>query len=197
MVHVHSFLEKRSKNVLTQYVYVKKQSKVHENFEQCKNRVKCDIEAPLIYSNCLHVISVRKFDNWSSGNLLIDEFFQKCSDQYLIFNTLNGFHILKEANCAVFPQNGFKESIFDTDKRYYSRLDPCLVGLKKNLKNMKHLDCFLSTKEEIQNQYVYFCLNGITEDPSTLEYILAKLKSLCDSCLHKVSFLTGPVEIYK
>ncbi|CAG8819068.1 22919_t:CDS:2, partial [Dentiscutata erythropus] len=125
---------------------------------QCKNRVKCDIKAPLICSDCLHEVLEKEFANWSSGNLLIDEFIQKAQRG--------------EFGAVISAKWSQGAKIFDNNERYYFRSSPCTVVLKK-LKVRKHFSLI-----EIQNQDLHNCCNlyGITQNPSTLEYMLVDHK---------------------
>ncbi|CAG8763768.1 22901_t:CDS:2, partial [Dentiscutata erythropus] len=133
------------------------------------NNVKCDIEPPLICSDCLHEVLEKEFDNWSSGNLLIDEFIQKAQQslsyiQYPEWIPYNFFTEIKRINRGEFGA----------------------VISAKWTQDMKYLEQFLPTKEVLQDQTYYCCLYGITQVPSTLEYMLVESASVCDRCFSKI-----------
>ncbi|CAG8444836.1 13208_t:CDS:1 [Dentiscutata heterogama] len=197
MEHVRSLLEKRIEKCPNEICRCEKKLEVREYCENCKNRLKCDIEAPLICSDCLHEVLEREFNNWSSGNLLIDEFIQKAQQSlsYVRYPEWIPYSFFTEIKCidrgefgAIFSAKwiqGAKIFDNDNDERYYSRSSPCAIILKK-LKDMKHLEQFLPTKEELHDQTYYCCLYGITQDPSTLEYMLVEPTSVCDRCFYRI-----------
>ncbi|CAG8619244.1 3021_t:CDS:2, partial [Dentiscutata erythropus] len=168
-------------------------SKRIEDCSQYKNSVKCDIEAPFICSDCLHEVIKNEFANWSSGNLLIDKFIQKAqlSLPYIQYPEWIPFNFFTEIKCinrgefgAVISakwNQGKRMQISDI-KRYYSRSDPCAVVLKK-LKDINQLSLI-----KTQHQFLNNCctLYGITQDPSTSEYMLVDPPSVCDRCLSDV-----------
>ncbi|CAG8831415.1 29264_t:CDS:2, partial [Gigaspora margarita] len=140
--------------------------------EECKNRPKCVEGAPLICNDCLHEVLEREFDNWSSGNVQTDEFIRNAQ------LSLGEFSAIISAKWS----QGAK-TMHKSDKiRYYFRSDPCAVVLKK-LKDMNQLSLI-----KIQHQDPKNCCNlyGITQDPSTLEYMLVEPTSVCDGCLSNV-----------
>ncbi|CAG8827051.1 33502_t:CDS:2, partial [Gigaspora margarita] len=193
MEHIHSLLAKRTKKCpnVTTLCRCKKQSKKIEDCEKCKNRPKCEEEAPLICNGCLHEVLEREFDNWSSENVQIDEFVRNAQRslsyiRYPEWIPYNSFTEIKCVNRGEFGavisakwNQGTKAMQTSDNVRHYFRSDPCAVVLKK-LKDMNQLSLI-----KIQHQDPKNCCNlyGITQDLSTLEYMLVEPTSVCDGCL--------------
>ncbi|RIB24810.1 kinase-like domain-containing protein [Gigaspora rosea] len=172
MEHVRSLLAKRTK--------------------KCKNRLECVEEAPLICNDCLHEVLESEFDNWSSGNVQIDEFIRNAqrSLSYIRYPEWIPYNFFTEIKCVIRGEFGAVISAkwsqgnktMQKHMRHYFRSDPCAVVLKK-LKDMNQLSLI-----QMQHQDIHNCctLYGITKDPSTLEYMLVEPTSVCDRCLSNV-----------
>ncbi|CAG8635032.1 18290_t:CDS:2, partial [Racocetra persica] len=74
---------------------------------------------------------------------------------------------------------GAKRIHNSNNERYYIRSGPCAIVLKKFMKQSS-----LLTEEQFQDRSGC-CLYGITQNPSTLEYMFVESTFLCSSCLHK------------
>ncbi|KAF0554674.1 kinase-like protein [Gigaspora margarita] len=196
MEHVRSLLAKRTKKCtdVTVLCRCEKKLKARKDCEECKNRPKCVEEAPLICNDCLHEVLKSEFDSWSSGNVQIDEFIRNAqrSLSYIRYPEWIPHNFFTEIKCvnrgefgAVISakwSQGTKAMQTSDNVRHYFRSDPCAVVLKK-LKDMKQLSLI-----KIQHQDPKNCCNlyGITQDLSTLEYMLVEPASVCDGCLSNV-----------
>ncbi|CAG8715778.1 5487_t:CDS:1, partial [Racocetra persica] len=151
------------------------------------------VEPPSLCDNCLHKTLKCEFSKWSSGCLQIDEFIRKAQqslsyDRYPEWIPYDSFTEIKPSRdefgaviSAKWSQGAKRIQNFN-NRRYYFRSDPCAVVLKK-LKDMNQLSMI-----EIRHQDSFCCcvLYGITQDPSTSEYMFVEPTPLCDDCLHKV-----------
>ncbi|CAG8847686.1 1037_t:CDS:1, partial [Racocetra persica] len=75
--HIFNLLEKRTKVCPNSVCRCEKKLKIIENCEQCKNNIKCEAEYLIMCNDCLYEVLEGESANWSSGNLLIDEFIKK------------------------------------------------------------------------------------------------------------------------
>ncbi|CAB5359308.1 unnamed protein product [Rhizophagus irregularis] len=155
---------------------------------------KCDLNLPYICDNCLHRVLHGKFSSWTSGNELIDSFIQETQlfspyeryPEWVPYNSLSQIKKIGEGGFGtVFSAMwswGIKSSLEEDDKDdkkggkddktrkkvYHYRTGPCTVALKKLKGEMKFTQTFLL---EVQAQFDFCHLYGITQDPSTLEYM--------------------------
>ncbi|CAG8472032.1 3307_t:CDS:2 [Gigaspora rosea] len=167
-------------------------TKARKDCEQCKNHPKCVQEAPLICNNCLHKVLEKEFDNRSSRNVLIDEFIQNAQQslsyiRYPEWIPYNFFTKIKCNNrgefCAVIFakwNQGAKTMQTSNNMRHYFQSDPYAVVLKK-LKNMNQLSLIEKQHQDLRNCYTLY---GITQNPSTLEYMLVELTSVYGDKYH-------------
>ncbi|CAG8668487.1 5905_t:CDS:2, partial [Racocetra fulgida] len=114
------------------------------------------VEPTSLCDNCHRKVLIGEFSNWSSGCLLIDEFIRKAQQSL--------------------PYDQYPEWIpYDS----FTEIKPIFL---KKLKDANQLSMI-----EIRYQDLLYCCNiyGITQNPSTSEYILVEPSSLCDNCLHE------------
>ncbi|RIB24808.1 hypothetical protein C2G38_607349 [Gigaspora rosea] len=168
--------------------------KKREDCRICKNRPKCVEEAPLICNDCLHEVLESEFDNWSSGNVLIDEFIRNAQRKlsYIRYPEWIPYNFFTEIKCvnkgefgAIISakwSQGTKAMQTSDNIRHYLRSDPCAVVLKK-LKDRNQLSIIEKQHQDIMNCCTLY---GITQDLSTLEYILVEPTSVCDRCFSNV-----------
>ncbi|CAG8797211.1 4201_t:CDS:2, partial [Cetraspora pellucida] len=162
---------------------------VIEDCEHCKNNTKCEEEYMIICDDCLHEVLEREFVNWSSGNLQIDEFIRKAQQslpysrypEWIPYNCFTEIKIIIRGELGAIISakwsQGVKRIQNFNNERYHIRSDPCAVVLKKFINQS------LLIETQLQDRSDCCCLYGITQDPSTLEYILVEPTYLCDSCL--------------
>ncbi|CAG8502012.1 14871_t:CDS:2 [Racocetra fulgida] len=227
--HIFNLLEKRTKICPNSVCQCEKTLKIIENCEQCKNNIKCEAEYLIMCNDCLYEVLEGESDNWSSGNLQIDEFIRKaqrslyCTQylertpykfyiryperipynfypeypkriqynfytrypEWIPYNFLTKIKYIGRGKFGAVLSaewsQGAKKIQNSGNKHYYIRSDPCAVVLKK-FKDMNQLSIV-----ELCFQDLYYCCNlyGITQDPSTSEYMFVEPISLCDNCLRK------------
>ncbi|CAG8685748.1 4601_t:CDS:2, partial [Racocetra persica] len=204
--HSFNLLEKRTRLCPNSVCQCEKKLKIIENCKRCKNNIKCEAEYLIICDDCLHEVLEREFANWSSGNLLIDEFIRKLQrslyytryperipynfyiryPEWIPYNFLTKVKYIGRGEFgAVFSaelSQGTKKIQNFNNKQYHIRSDPCAVVLK-TLKDMNQLSTI-----EVRYQDLFNCCGsyGITQDLSTSEYMLVEPTSLCDNCHRKV-----------
>ncbi|CAB4414754.1 unnamed protein product [Rhizophagus irregularis] len=139
----------------------------------------CDLNLPYICDNCLHRVLHGKFSSWASGNELIDSFIQETQlsssyeryPEWVPYNSLSQIKKIGEGGFGtVFSAMwswGIK-GIKTKDLNMHYRTGPCKVALKKLKGEMEITQTFLS---EVQAQFDFCHLYGITQDPETLEYM--------------------------
>ncbi|CAG8675267.1 15921_t:CDS:10, partial [Cetraspora pellucida] len=125
-------------------------------------------------------------------NLPVDEFIRKAQlllsySRYPEWIPYNYFTEIKYINKGEFVatisakwSQGAKRIQNFNNKCYYIRSDPCSVVLRKFMK------LSLLTNKQLQDRSDCCCLYGITQNPSTLEYMFVEPKYLCYNCLHRV-----------
>ncbi|CAB4404420.1 unnamed protein product [Rhizophagus irregularis] len=148
---------------------------------------KCSLDLPYICDNCLHRVLHSKFSSWTSKNELIDSFIQETQlfssyeryPEWVPYNSLSqikkigegGFGIVFSALWEWGIKSSLEEEEEDDKKRkkiYHYRTGRCTVALKKLKGEMEITRAFLS---EVQAQFDFCHLYGISQDPSTLEYL--------------------------
>ncbi|CAG8795763.1 81_t:CDS:1, partial [Racocetra fulgida] len=157
-----------------------------EDCEKCKKNMRCDAKYPIICDNCLHEVLKIEFDNWTSGDSLIDELIRKAQlslpynrypewipcDSFTEIQYIKGeFGVVISAKWS----QGAKRMQSYGNRRHHTRSGPCKIILKKFMKQS------LSTEMPL-----YCCLYGITQNISTSEYLLVDSTSPCDICLRKM-----------
>ncbi|EXX53478.1 uncharacterized protein OCT59_021225 [Rhizophagus irregularis] len=149
---------------------------------------KCNLNLPYICENCLHIILQSKFSSWTSGNELIDCFIQVTQlfssyeryPEWVPYNSLSQIKKIGEGGFGTvfsatwswgiksLEEEEYIEDYKTKKKIYHYRSGPCTVALKKLKGDMEITQAFLS---EVQAQFDFCHLYGITQDPSTLEYL--------------------------
>ncbi|CAG8732003.1 18792_t:CDS:2, partial [Dentiscutata erythropus] len=113
------------------------------------------VEPTSICDRCLSNVLKNEFSNWTSGNSQIDKFIQDAQ---------RGFGAVYFAKW----DKGVKCFFVKDKDKYHTRSEPCAVALKqlKSEKDSVHL--FL---KEVQAQFDCCHLYGVTQDPSTSQYM--------------------------
>ncbi|CAB5367101.1 unnamed protein product [Rhizophagus irregularis] len=143
---------------------------------KCEFTQECILELPHICDHCLHKTLRNKFSSWTSGNKLIDRFIRKTQllssyEQYpewVLYSSLSEFKHIGEGGFGTVYSTIWSWGIKTKDLNMHYRTGPCKVALKKLKGEMKITEAFLS---EVQAQFDFCHLYGITQDPKTEEYM--------------------------
>lgn len=118
----------------------------------------------------------KKFSSWTSGNKLIDRFIRKTQllssyeryPEWVSYSSLSQVEQIGEGGFGTVFSAIWSWGIKTKNLNMHYRTGPCKIALKKLKGEMKITEAFLS---EVQAQFDFCHLYGITQDPSTLDYM--------------------------